>query len=222
MGAFLRWTAIAVSMLLAVGLVAGLAIADPLAPGPEPQPDRRPLIGDDGSYAGVGIGDSARAVQGRFGACRSSDGATWPLGYDRFAEDAVVSGGSPGPIDAPSRFLRCQLASFGLVRNRIYTVEVVDSAAETPRGVGRGDALARAREVYPEIRCEIQNAGTEYTSFPQCRGRLRPGLYVWFGDDPISLISYSTEPFDCGGDCPPWAGGVAGSRSSGAGSATAP
>lgn len=202
MRASLRWTAIAALSLTAL---TALAIADPLASGPEPQADRRPLIGDDGSYAGVGIGDSPRRVRQRFGRCPASDGATSPLAYD-ISEDVAPSSGTPGEIakDKPARSLRCQLASFGTKEGEIFSVDIVDPAVETPRGIGRGDPLADARDAYPEARCEVYGVGTEYGTFPQCHGRLRGGPHVWFGGDPVRLISYSSEPFRCGGDCPSW------------------
>lgn len=211
MRAFLLWVGVA-----ALGLVAlaGLAIADPLAPGPEPQTDRRPLVGDDGSYAGVGIGDSPRKVRTRFGRCQSSTSQPpSPLAYGSLEEDAgVPSGsrlptpdsGSPSPAEEPDRSLSCRLVAFGATQGEIYSVDVVDPAAQTPRGIGRGDPLTRAGDAYPEVRCEMNYEDTERTTFPQCHGRLRGGPHVWFGGNPIRMIVYSTEPFLCGGSCPEW------------------
>lgn len=195
---------IAATVVLAVGALAGLAIADPLAPGPEPEADRRALISDDGSYKGVGIGDAVTSVRGRFGGCQSSTGATSPLAYDLLAEHATPSTGQSSATrerDKPN--LVCPLVSFS-VDDEISSIEVVDPAAETSRGVGRGDPLAEARDAYPEVRCEVNMEGTERSSFPQCHGRLGAGPYVWFGGDPVRTIAYSRTPFLCGGECPPW------------------
>lgn len=200
----MRATAITVvALLIVVGAVGALASG---GSGPEPQPDRRPMIADEGSYAGVGIGDSPRTVPSRFGRCTTSDGAITPLGYDLLGEEASPDSGTPGPIarDKPARYLRCRLVSFGAKQGKIFSVYVVDPAAETARGVGRGDPLDRVRDVYPEVRCEVHLEDTEYTSFPQCHGRLRGGPHVWFGGDPIRVIAYSTESFSCGGSCPPY------------------
>lgn len=194
--------AVAAAVVLAVGTVAGLAIADPLAPGPEPQSDRRPLISDEGSYAGLGIGDSVRSVSRRFDDCQTGTGATTPLAYDFLTENAGPTVGAP-PGDKEQLNVRCQLASF-LAYDQVFAVYVVDPAAETPRGIGRGDSLTEARDAYPEVRCTVQNEGTEYGTFPQCYGRLRGGPGVWFGGDPVRMIAYSRTPFLCGGECPAW------------------
>ena len=56
-----------------------------------------------------------------------------------------------------------------------------------------GDSLDEVRERYPGLRCGIRNEGTEYVEYPYCTGKLGPGRYIWFGENPVKSITMATQ-----------------------------
>lgn len=89
--------------------------------------------------------------------------------------------------------LRYPDASVLISDGRVYGLVITDPEAETSGGVGVGDNLGLAEDRYPELECGIARA-SEYRTFPYCGGRLRPGRWLWFGQDPIrSIVLTSSE-----------------------------
>lgn len=54
-----------------------------------------------------------------------------------------------------------------------------------------GDPLARARERYDGVTCDVRNRNSEYVAYPYCRVRIGRHT-IWFGRDPIESITIST------------------------------
>ena len=50
------------------------------------------------------------------------------------------------------------------------------------------------RRAFPDSYCAVANEGTEYISFPYCTGRVAPGVFVWFGYDPVRSVTFSRGP----------------------------
>jgi hypothetical protein len=86
--------------------------------------------------------------------------------------------------DVALYFLDRRLAAFMLTSPR----------ARTRRGVGIGTRLARAKRLYPELRCGFAGGSEPSVGYPACTGRIRDGMYVWFGADPIENITISIRP----------------------------
>lgn len=151
--------------------------------------DEPPPILDlkQGSFAGVALGDTAVEMHRVFG-------AKSPAGGDERITALSVGDGedySPlvlGPRAGVVAYLYEHVV-FMVGEPKIGAIIVNDPEARArDTDVGIGDKLARARAAY-ELECGIANENTEYEPFPACVGRIAPGVYVWFGQDPIRNIT---------------------------------
>ena len=153
------------------------------------------------TFRGVGFGASRARVVEKFGRPErySKKYGVSPVGelYVDLGLPWVVA---PPPDrgsyeDALAGVLRYRGVSFqSTSRSGVYAFFVSARGTVTNRGVRIGDPLRRAQELYPELRCEVRNEGTEYVKYPYCAGRLGPGRHIWFGEDPIRSISMATRP----------------------------
>lgn len=73
-------------------------------------------------------------------------------------------------------------------------MHVAVPGARTLAGIGLGDSLRKARAGYPRVSCDVRNQDSEYEPYPYCTARLKRGLYIWFGQDPIRSITISSTP----------------------------
>ena len=140
---------------------------------------------------GVSLGDTRVDVVDALGPTAGSSGSSIaPLG-----EDFDEIGGPPFIATPGSEHesLRYRDTTVLLSDDRVYGVVTTDEEAETPEGVGVGDNLDVAEDAYPGLACGVARAG-EYRTFPYCGARLRPGRWIWFGQDPIrSIVLTTTE-----------------------------
>jgi len=160
----------------------------------------RVLDVEAGTFRGVAIGQSRAAavrVAGRLPR-QPRDGGHEPLDSD-FYEDGTPSTWSPPGEGRPSGSLRYRQRSILISRQpqrRVFGFILTDPRSETSEGIGIGDTLADARQVYSGLRCDVVNGGTEYTNFPACRVKIGARRYLGFGQDPVRSIALMTVPFD--------------------------
>jgi hypothetical protein len=144
------------------------------------------------SFRGVALGDSRAAVVEALGL--PPPDARKPL-IAPLGEDFDEIGGPPfiATPGSTHESLRYRSATVLLSDDRVYGVVITDGEAETAEGVGVGDNLGVAEDEYPGLDCGIARPG-KYRTFPYCGGRLGPGRWIWFGQDPIrSIVLTSTE-----------------------------
>jgi hypothetical protein len=151
------------------------------------QPTRNSIIDEaSGTYRGLGLGDSRRAVQRKFGP---------PAPFD---PDQAIGGPPtitpPGPLTQEAartdHTLRYRGVSFSVIRGSVYAVIVTASGAQTRRGVAIGDPFARVKDEYPQADCEPAEGGLiSERDYPYCTIRIRRDRYLFFSHDPISDIT---------------------------------
>ena len=146
-----------------------------------------------GAYRGVGFGTTERRVIRVFGQPDRSPGFA-PAG----ASPSEV--GVPGriPASGPPRLLKYNGVGFlGAPGGRIYAIIVTQRGATTTRGVAIGDSLDVARSRY-RLRCADVAGGESLLGaqeyYPSCEARLRNGVRIWFGQDPIRSITLVSQP----------------------------
>lgn len=154
----------------------------------------------NGSVQGVSLGDSLAEVKRRLRGGIEADvrtSRTLPL----VGEHEEL--GLPWVIDPPRDGIPVE--RFGLLRYRhlsisfapptgAYVMKIAIPGARTRAGVGIGDRLDAARGAYPDMRCDVQNRNSECVAYPYCTTKLKDGLYIWFGQDPIRSITLSSTP----------------------------
>jgi hypothetical protein len=146
----------------------------------------------EGSFGGVALGDTVRKMRREFGPNEAAaEGEPWTALSVGDDEDYSPRALGPGS-DLGYRY---EHVVFMLSGSEIIAIIVNDPAPQArDSGVGAGDDLAKAQGRY-RLRCGTANENTEYESFPACVGRTAPGVYVWFGADPIQNITLSrTRP----------------------------
>jgi hypothetical protein len=194
-GGRLRIGAVVGSALVAVGvsplLLAGIRRAFPLDRSPE-----HPVLVDqqNARYRGVTVGDSAEQVRRVLGRPLKKGHDNGPVGHD-FYDDGGPSNWSPPGTYKQERNFSYEDVGVLIARGRVYGFVITERDAETREGVGVGDNLAIAKRRYPDMDCDIVNEGSEYATFPACRGRVGPGRYLGFGQDPIRTITLMSVPF---------------------------
>ncbi len=154
----------------------------------------KPRVVDEtrGSYRGVRLGDRPRRVRATLGEPPARGGGA-PLGED-FYEIGGPTSSQPPPRIGPITAYRYRGLLLEMTSQGVYAFTITDGDAETGRGVGIGDSLGTVRRAYPGLECGTANEGSEYVTFPYCGGRLTPGRYVWFGQDPIRSITVAVTP----------------------------
>lgn len=155
------------------------------APGPVTIDERA------GTYRGVGLLDTRREVERRFGRARVTKDGPWePLDIDFYDAGLPTSSGYTTGAVAIWRFKSAAIVSYG---GKTFTFAITTVDALTRRRVGVGSTLEQVRMKYPMLRCDIANEGTEYPTYPYCAGRVAPGRYVWFGRDPVRSVTLSRK-----------------------------
>ena len=84
--------------------------------------------------------------------------------------------------------LRFRKRAFFTANGRIYGWVTSSERAETPEGVGVGDARQLVKRRFPGALCFTANQGTEYATFPLCEVRVCDGRLLAFGGDPIKSV----------------------------------
>jgi hypothetical protein len=192
--------------LIAVAAVAPLALAVGVAvvehnrtvrvdrTRPVPIDERSGRVGD------VGLGDPAARVETRLGRAPVRDDAE---GVEPLDSDGSLGSPSsmPGPPSGRDRFLRYPKSSYWIGNGRVWSIETIDPAARTSRGVGVGDSMKLVERAYPEMRCLDDSIGSdEPTPFPSCSGRTGPKTWIHFGGDytkpgtPVTSITLLPRP----------------------------
>lgn len=153
-----------------------------------------------GSFRGVTLGESRRAVRRILGPpLGEPDEGFEPVGVDR------DSAGFPYTISPPRRGGRgsglsirsMQYRGVGFLVERragVYTVGITAKGAVSRRGVGIGSSREDVMRRYPRLNCGTQNNRPEGIPRPYCAGRIRRGIHVWFGQDPVQSIIITTQP----------------------------
>jgi hypothetical protein len=159
-------------------------------------PERRTIDEEAGRYRGVGVGDSRADVKRVFGALKPDQGAGGytPLDESDFYGPSSMS--TPAPCRGPAattQLMRYPRVVFATCRGRIHNLLVTERGAATRRGVSVGEPLDEARDAYPGLRCGDAGGG-EADEYPYCTGRVGPGRYAWFGNDPIHSITLADGP----------------------------
>ena len=189
-------------MLTIAASILGCGKSEPLAD---------PLRTDEvrGSVGGVTLGDDKAEVARRFGGYEKPAEAypIEPLEIDD--EDgsggygnpwSVVTGPhhlGPGGLGGEQVTLRYREASFFVRDNRVFGFLITDPGAVTLRGIRTGDDLEDAEETYPELVCEEESQGeTTAVQKASCSGRVKGGLSLYFGGDPIESIAVMERSFD--------------------------
>jgi hypothetical protein len=93
--------------------------------------------------------------------------------------------------------MRYRGVSYGLAGPTVCEIVITDGRARTKRGLRIGDSWERARKLYPDFVCAEAHITGEHPrdDFRFCTGRTRPGLYAWFGGDPVDLIDIGRGRF---------------------------
>lgn len=153
-----------------------------------------------GTFRGVGLASSRTEIEQEFGDPEPYSRAhgVVPVGH-RFYELGLPDRIAPpergeSPRELARGVLRYRDASFQTTEDDgAYAFSVV-SPARTPRGVAIGDPLREAQARYPGFRCGVRNRGRIGIAYPFCTGRVVSGVYIWFGQDPISSITLASKP----------------------------
>jgi hypothetical protein len=163
-----------------------------------------PVLLDDrtGRMGPVGLGDSATRVEAHHGHAPSwtDNDSVEPLdaSFDYL--------GAPSSIDSPpggqDNFLRYPKYSFWIGSGRVYSIETIDRAVRTSRGVGVGDSIELIKRAYPELDCGEDSVGSdEPIPYPYCAGRTGRKTWIYFGGDytkpgtPVTAITLLPHPF---------------------------
>jgi hypothetical protein len=156
-------------------------------------PKQRSIDELAGGYKGVALGDPRSAAIRVFGKPAETTGPSTPLGSD-FYDGGPLSQKNPPGYDKKPDLLRYENVAFlsTPTPSGIHSIVIDDPRAATQKGVGIGDPLEAAKNVYPSIRCQPERDRGEYAPDPaHCSGKLADGRYIWFGNDPIRIIALS-------------------------------
>jgi hypothetical protein len=156
----------------------------------------------EGTYGGVGIGDSREDVWRVFG--RKSR-----VGHNEGFQPTGAGDDFFGPNYIPAEtgyayedvLFWFPLEDLHLGRgsplrgkqDQVAGFQVTAPGVRTLRGIGAGDSLEDAKDAYPELDCGDAPAG-DYATYHYCSGRIAEERHIWFGGDPIMNISVSRSP----------------------------
>jgi hypothetical protein len=147
-----------------------------------------------GDYGGVGIGSSPKEIMRVFGEIEPlvREGPFQPTGAVDFRGPSFIR----TEVGYAYEDVLFWLSSSD---RKIAGFQVTGAGASTARGIEIGDDLDDVRARYREIRCGQAPAGESpifgNTTFPYCSGKVAPGRWIWFGDDPVANISVSSARF---------------------------
>jgi len=144
-----------------------------------------------GTYRGVGLLDTRRELERRFGRARvTKDGPFEPLNMDFY--DAMLPP-SPSYTTGEHAFWRFQDVAVDAYDGKTFTLAVTAQNAVTKQRVGVGSTREQVVAKYPGLKCGVANEGTEWPEIPYCTGRVSPGRYIWFGGDPVRSVVLSRK-----------------------------
>jgi hypothetical protein len=199
---FTRGRVIAVASILPLALALAIGVIDHNRTVRAERP--RPVVIDEraGRIGPIGLGDTANRVESRLGHAPPGrgNGSVEPLDA---SFDAV---GSPSSIDGPpggnDHFVLYPKYAFWIGSESVYSIETIDKAARTSRGVGVGDSIELVKRAYPELDCGEDSVGSdEPIPYPYCAGRTGPRTWIYFGGDytqpgtPVTAITLLPHPF---------------------------
>lgn len=191
---------VAGGIVACVALALGAGGVDAIRPPVDRRP-AHPLTVDwrRGTYESVALRSGAGDVVVHFG-----PGEGGP-------EDPIVPAGEdPSEIGGPTSFgvpdrafgvLRYRLHAFFTSAGRVAGWVTTSSRAQTPEGVGVGDAQDVVGLRYPAARCGTANEGSEWATFPLCEVRVCDGRLLAFGGDPIRSLWLVAETARGWGPC---------------------
>jgi hypothetical protein len=159
--------------------------------GEEPAGPRQRSIDElAGSYKHVALGDPRNAAIHAFGQPAGTGNPAHPSNADGWP---ISLKNPPGYLEKPD-FENYDGVTFLSTPTPagIHSIVISDPRAATTKGVGIGDALAKARHLYPTLHCAKARTMSEGDVAPAyCAGRLAKNRYIWFGNDPIRVIALS-------------------------------
>jgi MFS family permease len=184
--------------LLALGLAPAVWAAY-LGQHPLEQRPGRPLLVDArvASYRGVGLGDSRKAAEKVFGPpeAHSSRVIRLPGGAaEAGAPLRIPRTLTPRSPTPPIAYRYADGTAVLFAGGRVEALVITSSSAETARGVGVGDALAKVRQAYPHAYCAGQRAASSVLGVPYCTVPLEGGRSLRFGQDPVASITVASPP----------------------------
>jgi hypothetical protein len=158
----------------------------------KPPPSARFKVDDQaGSLAGVRLESPIAAVLRAFGPLPGRNPVAEPSGSEH---DAI---GGPNGYAYPAHCrgyvsINNSDAAFAFCSGRLFVFVTTSDLAETMRGIRIGDSLQAAKRTYPELQCGASTGDSTdppVPQYPYCSGRVGPGRYLWFGQDPIRSIA---------------------------------
>jgi hypothetical protein len=183
------WTLVVLAAALIVGAVgAWFAVATDGADTATVTIDER-----TGAYRGIRFGTSERDV-------------IRALGKPDRTPGFAPAGESPSEVGVPERIpgrpgglLKYDGVGFlGTPEGGVYAFIVTDAGATTRRGVSIGDRMDVAGGKY-QLECREVAGGESLLGgqkfYPSCSARLRRGIRIWFGRDPIRSITLVSPTF---------------------------
>lgn len=154
-----------------------------------------------GEFRGVRLGDSHDRVRRILGRPLGRPDQDWaPVGVDG------TEAGFPFTISPPRRptadyervisSMPYRDVGFHVERRAgVYVMAITAENAITREGVGIGDDLRDIGDRFPGLECGISEARVEDSPRPFCSGRIRRGVHVWFGQDPVRSILIAGSGF---------------------------
>jgi hypothetical protein len=145
-----------------------------------------------GRYRGVALGDPRSAAIHVFGQPVSTKDPASPIGIDFSDGGPISQKNPPGYTRRPDLLRYDGVSVLSTPPAGIHSIVISDPGAATTKGVGIGDALAKARRLYPTLHCAKARTTSDGEPAPAyCAGRLARDRYIWFGNDPIRVIALS-------------------------------
>ena len=159
-----------------------------------------------GTYGGAGLGSSADDVEdahgpntvrgSKAGIPRDADVAfvdapfggrtIWGYCYD----DACFFFYDPGAILDSSPSLNAVPPDA-----TVSQIDIASPGAATLRGIEVGDPIADVADAYPELTCGSETYD-DYGPFERCTGQVAEDRWIWFGGDPVNVISLGSVPLE--------------------------
>jgi hypothetical protein len=191
-----------ISMLALLALLATAGCSVSSSPDDLPTATFERIDEVEGTYGGVGIGDSKEDVWRVFGekgrVPRNTSFQPTGAGDDFFGPSHIPAETGYAYEDVLFWF---PVGNFHLGRgsplrdkqDEVGGFQVTARGAVTLRGIQAGDSLDDAKAAYPELECRDAPAG-DVATYPVCTGRVAEERHIWFGGDPIANISVSRSP----------------------------
>ncbi|HTX00874.1 MAG TPA: hypothetical protein VMD59_18985 [Acidimicrobiales bacterium] len=148
---------------------------------PSPGPARGAINLIDGTYAGLQLGASINSLHRHFG-------PPLPTNNNPYYTP------SQAPPFLPADDIYDDVypdVNITFAEARVASMTVYGLGASTGRGVGIGDALSNVARAYAgHVVCRPGRGGLNPEA-PGCQVHVSPGVYAYFGSNPIKLIALS-------------------------------